>query len=202
MNSARGKWLPECGLALFDWFALKIDKTELVGLTMLLPSTPLAIWYGFRLLVSGGSERCRLRIRSNFSSIERGGGDPTTFGLFSWLGKVTESGPCSRVLLGTVIKLFLIKVLLMHFPPCLCPPIFRVVEVGLQAIWLPWMKSNHVIPLSNLSSLNVVYVDSFSSRIKWGWSGWWMHSTALHSWMDKSILRTISNKARVDKLIR
>ena len=187
MNSARGKWLPECGLALFDWFALKIDKTKLAGLTMLLPSTPLVIWYGFRLLVSGGSERCRLRIRSNFSSIERGGGDPTTFGLFSWLGKVIESGPCSTVLLGTVIKLFWIKVLLMYLPPYLLPSIFRVVEVGLQAIWIPWMKSNHEIPLSNLSSLNVVYVDSFSSGIKWGWSGWWLHSAAWPSWINESI---------------
>ena len=168
MNSARGKWLLVFGFALFDWFAMRTDERELVESTMLWSFPPIEIWKGFRSLVFGGSERWRSWIRSNFSSIERGSGDPTTFGLSSWLDKETEPEPRSRALLGTVLQLFLIKVLLMHFPPCLLPPIFRVVEAGLEAILLPWTKSSYKIPLSNLSSLDVVYVDSFSSRIKYG----------------------------------
>ena len=168
MNSARGKWLPILGIELFDRFDLSTDETEQAELIMLLSFPPIEIWYGFRLLVSGGSERWRSWIRTNLSSIERGGDAPATFGFSSWMGKVTEPVPCSRVLLGNVIKLFLIKVLLMYFPPCLLPPIFLVVEPGIQVIWLPWMKSSYAISLSNLGSLDVVNDDSFSSGIKSG----------------------------------
>ena len=168
MNSARGKWLLVFDFALFDWFAMRTDERELVESTMLWSFPPIEIWKGFRSLVFGGSERWRSWIRSNFSTIERSGCDPTTFGLSSWLDKETEPEPRSRILNPTVLKLFLIKVLLMYFPPCLLPPIFRVVETGIQAIWLPWMESNHAIPLGNLSTLDFVYVDSFSSGMKSG----------------------------------
>ena len=168
MNSARGKWLPILGIELFDRFDLSTDETVQAELIMLLSFPPIEIWYGFRSLVSGGSERWRSRIRSNLSSIERGGAVPTTFGFSSWLSGETKAGLCSSVLLGNVIKLFLIKVLLMYFPPCLLPPIFRVVETGIQAIWLPWIESSYAIPLGNLSTLDFLYIDSFSSSIKSG----------------------------------
>ena len=168
MNSARGKWFSTSGIELFDRFDLSTDETEQAELIMLLSFPPIEIWYGFRSLVSGGFERWRSWIRSNLSSIERGGDVPTTFGFSSWLGRQTELGPCSRVLLGNVIKLFLIKVLLMYFPPYLLPTIFRGVDPGMQVIWLPWMKSSYLIPFGNLGSLDVVNVDSFSSGIKYG----------------------------------
>ena len=167
MNSARGKWLL-FEFDLFDRFDLRTDETELAWLVMQWSSPSIEIWYGFRSLVSGGSERWRSWIRSNLSSIERGGDVPTTFGFFSWLGKETEPVPFSMVLLGNVIKLFLIKVLLMYFPPWLLPPIFLLVEPGIQVISLPWMKSSYAISLGNSGSLDVVNDDSFSSGIKSG----------------------------------
>lgn len=119
MNSARGNWLPVFEFALFNWFVVRTDETEVAVLTMQLFFPPIEIWYGFKPPVSGGSERWRSWIRSNLSSIERGGDDSTPLCLFWYLGRESLPRPCPGVPWRVVLGFCLIKVLLMYFPPCL-----------------------------------------------------------------------------------
>ena len=115
INSTMGKWLPVWAFSLFALQALRMDETVQTELTMQLQFPTLEIWYGLRPMVLSGSERWRSRIRPNLFSIESEGEDSTGLSLLSWSGEETVNVTCIRLLGWTVLKLFLFKVLLMHF---------------------------------------------------------------------------------------